>query len=162
MTKNEYVYIMTNSKSKGIVKIGRSNKHPESRAEQLTRSTGTYGKYETYWMRKVEDSALCEKLLHFIFKQFQDENEFFAIDESLAKDISDKAINSLERFSKKANNEFLKGKDSYKETIGDLELLLEFVDEKEERNEIEKTIVKFKSKIEQINNGLNQKKNNSD
>jgi hypothetical protein len=55
----KYVYLFTNEKNPGLVKIGKTDSHPEVRAQQLTRQTGVIGKYEVYWFKEVPDSDIC-------------------------------------------------------------------------------------------------------
>ncbi|OFX16398.1 MAG: hypothetical protein A2033_18645 [Bacteroidetes bacterium GWA2_31_9] len=73
----EYVYILTNSEFSGKIKIGKTDKHPEIRTEQLNRQTGTIGKYKCEWFAEVECSEIIEKNAHYFMKEFHYDKEFF-------------------------------------------------------------------------------------
>ena len=44
-----HLYILSNTVLSGIIKVGFTDKHPEVRANDLNRQTGTSGKYIVEW-----------------------------------------------------------------------------------------------------------------
>jgi hypothetical protein len=51
----EWVYILSNEKYlKGILKIGKTKKHPEVRADQVSNPTGVVGKFIVEWAAKYQ------------------------------------------------------------------------------------------------------------
>ena len=95
MDKSGYVYIFSNSEYSGLLKIGKSKKNPVIRADQLTRNTGAIGSFKLEWYQEVPEMDIAETLLHFTFRQFHDQKEFFKIDSNKASKI---AIVELDSF----------------------------------------------------------------
>jgi hypothetical protein len=91
----KYVYIFTNTHSKDIVKIGRTDKYPEIRAEQLNKQTGTIGKYQVAWFKEVLNNEVAEKLIHFCLKDLNIGGEYFDISKEIAIKIADNVTNGL-------------------------------------------------------------------
>ena len=90
----KYIYIFTNTHSEGIVKIGRTDKYPEIRAEQLNRQTGTIGKYEVAWFREVPDNVIAEQIIHYALKELNFEKEYFYTDKQYAEVVCEKILDS--------------------------------------------------------------------
>jgi hypothetical protein len=75
--KPGFVYIMSNVRYKGRIKIGQTQNDPEIRALQFTKSTGQIGEFIVEWSRKVSHMDLAEGLLHNKFSAFHDDGEYF-------------------------------------------------------------------------------------
>ena len=90
----KYIYIFTNTHSKDIVKIGKTDKFPEIRAEQLNRQTGTIGKYEVAWYREVLDNEISEKIIHYCLKELNIEKEYFHLHKQAAINVCEKVLDS--------------------------------------------------------------------
>ena len=58
---NYYVYIFSNPTIPNIIKIGFTGKHPEKRAEEISRSTGVPLPYEVKWAFKCHDGHNLER-----------------------------------------------------------------------------------------------------
>jgi len=87
-----YVYIFSNSEMPDKIKIGKTNRSPEERAEELSRQTSNIGKFKVEWSKKVFNVDFFEKYLQFVFKEFHYEKEFFYIEVDLAIDIAKVSI----------------------------------------------------------------------
>ena len=91
--RKEFIYILYNSDERlsGIIKVGKTTKHPEVRAYQITSQTGTFGQFHVEWFMQVPDCNIAEKIAHNKLNDFRSNSrkEFFEID-------IDKAINILE------------------------------------------------------------------
>ena len=68
--EKQYVYILGNTKNPEIIKVGETNRHPETRATELSKLTGTIGKYFVEWFIEVPDSKIAEKVAHFKLKEY--------------------------------------------------------------------------------------------
>ena len=77
--EKQYIYIFTNPEKPELVKVGRTNKHPEIRANELSRQTGTIGKFVVEWHLEVTDSEIAEKVAHFKLKKNHHSKEYFSI-----------------------------------------------------------------------------------
>jgi len=95
------VYIFSNTKQIGIVKIGRTNRDPAVRADHLSRQTGSIGNFKVEWFKEVEDAVAIEKLLHYVFRHFHLQKEYFAIGVPFAKEIAEKTIQGIEDIEEK-------------------------------------------------------------
>lgn len=90
--KKKYIYIFTNTHSENVVKIGKTDRYPEIRAEQLNRQSGTIGKYEVAWFKDVPDNDIAEKIVHHCLKDFNVGKEYFDIDLSSAIQICENLL----------------------------------------------------------------------
>ncbi len=79
--EKQYIYIFSNSQYPEIVKVGKTNLHPEVRAKQLSSQTGSIGKWQVEWHIIVPDSEIAEKTAHYLLKEFREDpkKEFFKI-----------------------------------------------------------------------------------
>ncbi len=77
--EKQYIYIFSNSQYPEIVKVGKTNIHPEVRAKQLSSQTGSVGKWQVEWYIVVPDSEIAEKMAHSLLKEFREDpkKEFF-------------------------------------------------------------------------------------
>ena len=111
--KTEYVYIMSGSEHNGKIKIGRTDKHPQVRADQLSKQTSSIGEFKVEWYREVENSEFIESFLHYIFRDFHFKKEYFEIDINSASRIADSATDYLLKIEDKLT-------DTYNEIISAL------------------------------------------
>ena len=65
-----FVYILLNESYRGLVKIGKSRRHPNLRAKELS-GTGVLHPYLVAYYEKVSDCDLAESLVHEELKQFR-------------------------------------------------------------------------------------------
>ena len=61
---NYYVYILSNPTIPNILKIGFTGKHPETRAKEISRSTGVPKPYKVVWAFKCHDGHNLEREGH--------------------------------------------------------------------------------------------------
>ncbi len=59
-----YVYILTNPAMPGLVKIGHTARHPQTRAAELTAATGVPARFVVAWAHPVRDHEALEALAH--------------------------------------------------------------------------------------------------
>ena len=69
--EKQYIYILGNTKNPEIIKVGETNRHPETRATELSKATGTIGKYFVEWYMEVSNSKFTEKIAHFKLDEFR-------------------------------------------------------------------------------------------
>ena len=83
---SEIVYILTNEKMPGLVKIGKTS-NLEDRVGTLSRETGVPLPFRVYYACKVADSRFVEKSLHKAFhgQRVHPRKEFFELDPSNAQ-----------------------------------------------------------------------------
>jgi hypothetical protein len=91
-----YVYILSND-SNDLLKIGKTSKHPEIRADQLSKSTASIGLFNVEWFKAVDDIDIAEQILHYIFREYRTKSnkEFFKLSIELAKVSSDKILDNF-------------------------------------------------------------------
>ena len=65
-----HLYIFSNSVLPEIIKVGFTDKHPEVRANDLNRQTGTAGKYAVEWSIQVDEARLAETHAHKCLKAY--------------------------------------------------------------------------------------------
>lgn len=99
--KKGFVYIMSISDRQGIVKIGRTQKHPEVRAEQLSNQTASTGEFKLEWFEEISDEVFMESFLHYVFKEFNLKKEYYTIDIDLAIEIAKDSIVYFKEMEKK-------------------------------------------------------------
>ena len=81
--KGGFVYFMTNPANPGYVKIGRSTRHPDERARELSRGTAVARPFKAIAYEWFEDEKLlhAERELHAKYRQYRVPNrEFFEIE----------------------------------------------------------------------------------
>lgn len=152
MTKMEndkqFVYILSNTVSSDILKIGKTNKHPEIRAEQLSKQTGTIGKYECVWFKEVINNALVEAFLHFIFKPFHFQKEQFKMNKDAAIEFAEKSVTEYNEILRKYLLSDSTDSDIENAIVG-LQIALEYTNEEDEKGTISEAIevLSFKKDI---------------
>jgi hypothetical protein len=92
--EKQYIYIFSNSQYPEIVKVGKTNIHPEVRAKQLSSQTGSVGKWQAEWYMVVPDAEIAEKTAHYLLKEFREDpkKEFFKISILKAAGIIEKKL----------------------------------------------------------------------
>lgn len=77
-----YIYILSNSAMPGLLKIGRTDRHPDLRAREL-HTTGVPQPFILEHYVEVENSILAEKKLHILLQEqgarVSTDREFFSI-----------------------------------------------------------------------------------
>jgi len=141
----EYVYILSNKEYTGKVKVGRTNKHPEIRAEQLNKQTANIGIFIVEWYRSVEDSQFYEKLLHYLLRNFHYKKEYFFIEIPLAIQIADKAISLMDTLQKELVDIYKTTLNNYDDIIAGFEVLVEISENSKDANP-------YILRMEEINN----------
>ncbi|MBD2436455.1 GIY-YIG nuclease family protein [Nostoc sp. FACHB-110] len=81
MSKEGYVYIFINPLIDGVVKIGKTTRSSESRAAEISKSTGVPVAYKVVHEEFVSDCVAVEKRLHKMFSDYRinPNREFFRI-----------------------------------------------------------------------------------
>jgi hypothetical protein len=102
-----YIYIMSDSEHEDKIKIGKTEKHPEIRAEQMSKQTASIGDFKLQWFEEVSDCHFMESYLHFIFKEFHYKKEFFKIDLGLAIEIANESTLYFKELENKLKDLFL-------------------------------------------------------
>ena len=76
-----YIYILENDSLKDMVKIGSTTRDVETRAKELSSSSGVPTPYKIAYKEYVNESADLEKVLHHIFSEYRvsKNREFFRI-----------------------------------------------------------------------------------
>lgn len=79
--RSGFVYVLTNPAMPGIVKIGRTKRSVDARAEELW-TTGVPAPFDVYCEVKFPDCLLAEAIAHREFKEFRfsKSREFFSAD----------------------------------------------------------------------------------
>lgn len=83
-----YVYILTNPSMPGLVKVGRTSRDVDLRAEELWRHTGVPTPFEVYTREKTCDCIQLEAFIHGDLRnhRLSKSREFFRIDPDEAQD----------------------------------------------------------------------------
>jgi T5orf172 domain len=79
-----YVYALLNPGMPGVVKIGRTDRHPDDRAKELTTTGNPHPFVAAYW-KAVANPVLAEATLHEQFEKYRvnQKREFFNVDITL-------------------------------------------------------------------------------
>jgi len=59
-----FIYCLTNTTIPGLVKIGKTTRDPETRAAEISGSTGVATPFKIEWSRKVRDMDKAESDIH--------------------------------------------------------------------------------------------------
>ena len=95
IVSKQYVYIFSNNEHEKI-KIGKTNKHPQVRAEQLSKQTGSIGRFTCELFKEVKNSEYIEKTLHYFLREFHYEKEYYLLDLMTAKEFANKIVKDIE------------------------------------------------------------------
>ena len=85
---NQWVYVLSNPTTPGLLKIGYTTQTPDERAKQISNATGVALPYKVEWAFKCFDGEQLEGEVHKKLKAFRVNNqrEFFQISLSEAKE----------------------------------------------------------------------------
>ena len=99
-----YVYVLLNPGMPGLVKIGRTDRHPNDRARELSTTGSAYPFIAAYW-REVPDPVTAETWLHSFFHEHRvnRDREFFRIE---VVEVID-AMQQLAAVDESSNDSFL-------------------------------------------------------
>lgn len=81
-----WIYILANSSMKGILKIGRTDRTPSERSDELSAATGVPTPFVIVWEEETGDSVKAEAEIHRILENHRVNlgREFFQIDTKTA------------------------------------------------------------------------------
>lgn len=95
----QFIYILLNPSHKSILKIGRTSRSPEIRAQELSMATGVPQPFIVVYESLVSDSVLAEKLIHQQLSndgyRISPSREFFEIPLKVAISVVDRVCKSL-------------------------------------------------------------------
>ena len=120
--KKGFVYIMSISDRPGIIKIGRTEKHPEHRAVQLSNQTASTGEFKLEWCKKVDNHEFVESFLHYVFREFNVKKEYFNIDLELALELANQSLGYFIDIEKNLKSLYLGKVDFMEKRIKALEI----------------------------------------
>lgn len=96
---NQYIYVLLNPSLKGLLKIGRTNRSPEERAQELSTSTGVPQPFIVAYECIVSDGVAAEKLIHEELAtegyRINESREFFQIPLKEAVKVIDRVCQSF-------------------------------------------------------------------
>ena len=97
MSQSGYVYVLTNSSTNGIVKIGKTRRNPDERAKALSSSSGVPAPFVVVYQAYFEDADQAEQFVHARLVNFRVSNnrEFFQVAVPVAVDAVVEAKNRL-------------------------------------------------------------------
>src|SRR5690606_32784224 len=64
VSREGFVYVLSNPAISGLIKIGRSERHPSYRVAELSRATGVPEPFVLEYWERVVDCAAAEALIH--------------------------------------------------------------------------------------------------
>ena len=85
---DQWVYVLENEVSPGLLKIGYTKLTPDERAKQISNATGVPLPYKVAWAYRCFNGELLEGEVHHALKKYRVNNqrEFFSIDLETVKD----------------------------------------------------------------------------
>lgn len=66
-----WVYLLTNEYMPGVVKVGRTSRHPQARADELSGETGVPGRYVVAECWKVRNEYHAEDRAHRVLRRYR-------------------------------------------------------------------------------------------
>lgn len=90
-----FVYILSNKMYPGKYKAGKTKDNPIIRAKSLTKQTGAIGEFIVEWDKEVPDINIAESILHYKFRQYHFEKEYFQFELEETKNIAEKILDSF-------------------------------------------------------------------
>lgn len=86
---DQWVYVLSNPTSPGLLKIGYTKKSPEERAKQISSATGVALPYKVEWAYQCFNGEMVEREVHHKLKaqRINNSKEFFQISLEEAKEI---------------------------------------------------------------------------
>lgn len=94
-----WIYILGNSHMRGILKIGRTDRSPRERVDELSSASGIPTPFILIWDEEVTDSVAAEEEIHRLLAEYRVslDREFFRLD---AKAAIEAVTNVASRFGK--------------------------------------------------------------
>ena len=91
-----FIYVMLNELYPGLLKIGKTKKHPNQRAKELSGTAMLHPFRVTYFV-KVSDCNLAEQHVHAELKQFRQnpKREFFEMPITKAKEVIQRIVKEV-------------------------------------------------------------------
>jgi|TARA_R110002012_G_scaffold9736_1_gene45223 hypothetical protein len=85
---DQWVYVLSNPSSPGLLKIGYTKKLPEERAKQISSATGVALPYKVEWAYQCFNGEMVEREVHHKLKaqRINNNKEFFQISLEEAKE----------------------------------------------------------------------------
>jgi hypothetical protein len=85
---DQWVYVLSNPSSPGLLKIGYTKKLPEERAKQISSATGVALPYKVEWAYQCFNGEMVEREVHYKLKthRVNSSKEFFQISLEEAKE----------------------------------------------------------------------------
>lgn len=95
-SKAGYVYVLSNPSMPGLTKIGRTNRHPATRASELTAATGVPTAFKLEGYVRSADAAMTEVAVHRQMdgKRINARREFFRVEVNEALAIARRVATS--------------------------------------------------------------------
>jgi len=87
-----FIYIFSKSDQDGLIKVGKTNKNPMLRAEQLSKQTASSGVFKVEWYFEVPNIDIAENIVHFKLKEYHYNKEYFKIPLNEAKILLTKEL----------------------------------------------------------------------
>lgn len=86
---DQWVYVLSNPSSPGLLKIGYTKQTPEERAKQISSATGVALPYKVEWAYKCFNGETVEREVHHKLKaqRVNNNKEFFQISLEEAKEV---------------------------------------------------------------------------
>lgn len=86
---DQWVYILSNPTSPGLLKIGYTKQTPEERAKQISSATGVALPYKVEWAYKCFNGETVEREVHHKLKaqRVNNNKEFFQVSLDEAKEV---------------------------------------------------------------------------
>jgi len=86
---NQWVYVLSNPTTPGLLKIGYTTQTPDERAKQISNATGVALPYKVEWAFKCFDGEQLEGEVHRKLREYRVNNqrEFFQINLEEAKKV---------------------------------------------------------------------------
>ncbi|MFH0254399.1 GIY-YIG nuclease family protein [Roseovarius aquimarinus] len=90
-TKAGYVYALANPAMPGLIKVGRTQRHPQERAQELSNATGVAMPFVLLYYVFLEDCVRGEQIAHEqlsrVGTRFREGREFFRADSKTVVDV---------------------------------------------------------------------------
>ena len=85
---DQWVYVLSNPSSPGLLKIGYTKKLPEERAKQISSATGVALPYKVEWAYQCFNGEMVEREVHYKLKaqRVNSSKEFFQVSLEEAKE----------------------------------------------------------------------------
>ncbi|MBF0345961.1 MAG: GIY-YIG nuclease family protein [Nitrospirae bacterium] len=83
LSRAGYVYVVSNKKMPGLLKVGRTDRLPTERAKELA-TTGVSGKYDVEYFAFFQNMERAEHRAHKALRKYHDDKKFFKVDVNTA------------------------------------------------------------------------------